>query len=243
MLKTSILHLEKTLFTTLICLFFASCQFQGIKGSGNSTTENRSVDSNFKSIEAGKGIDVIIEQNNEVLVTVIADDNIQKHIVTKVENGVLIITSDTNNFYNVKSKKVVVKMPIIEGIQVISGASVQSRNIIKSNSLSINSSSGSKIEITIEAEKTFCESSSGSQVIVKGKAIELETSASSGSSIDAKELLSNDVMAEASSGSSITVYPLRSLKAEAASGANIIYYNTPRNLDKKISSGGNIGKE
>ena len=243
MLKSSIVQLTKIGAVIMICLLVSSCQFQGIKGSGNVTTENRNIHSDFKSIEVEKALEVVLEQSDVTSVTVVADDNLQKHITTNVTNGVLSISSDINNYHNVKSKKVIVKMPTIEGIQVSSAASLQSRNTIKGNIISINSSSGAKVEITIEADKTYCESSSGSQIIVKGKSISLETSSSSGSSIDAKELLSNDVMADASSGSSITVYPLRSLTAEASSGSNIIYYNSPKNLNKKTSSGGNIGKE
>ena len=243
MLKSSIVQLTKIGAVTMICLLVASCQFQGIKGSGNVTTENRSFYSDFKSIEVEKALEVVVEQSDVTSVTVVADDNLQKHITTTVKNGVLSISSDINNYQNVKSKKVIVKMPTIEGIQASSAASLQSRNTLKGNIISINSSSGAKVEVTIEVDKAYCESSSGSQIIVKGKSISIETSSSSGSSIDAKELLSNDVMADASSGSSINVYPLRSLTAEASSGSNIIYYNSPKNLNKKTSSGGNIGKE
>jgi hypothetical protein len=243
MLKSSIVQLTKIGAVTIICFLVASCQFEGIKGSGNVTTENRTINSNFKSIEVEKALEVILEQSDVTSVTVVADDNLQKHITTTVKNGVLSISSDINNYQNVKSKKVIVKMPTIEGIQASSAASLQSRNTLKGNIISINSSSAAKVEVTIEVDKAYCESSSGSQIIVKGKSISLETSSSSGSSIDAKELLSNDVMADASSGSSINVYPLRSLTAEASSGSNIIYYNSPKNLNKKTSSGGNIGKE
>ena len=243
MLKSSIVQLTKIGAVTIIYLLVASCQFQGIKGSGNVTSENRTINSNFKSIEVEKALEVILEQSDVTSVTVVADDNLQKHITTNVTNGVLSISSDINNYHNVKSKKVIVKMPTIEGIQVSSAASLQSRNTIKGNIISINSSSGAKVEVTIEADKAYCESSSGSQIIVKGKSISLETTSSSGSSIDAKELLSNDVMADASSGSSINLYPLRSLIAQASSGSNIIYYNSPKKLDKKTSSGGNIDKE
>lgn len=243
MLKSSIVQLTKIGAVTIICFLVASCQFEGIKGSGNVTTENRTINSNFKSIEVEKALEVILEQSDVTSVTVVADDNLQKHITTNVTNGVLSISSDINNYNDVKSKKVIVKMPTIEGIQVSSAASLQSRNTIKGNTISINSSSGAKVEVTIEADKAYCESSSGSQIIVKGKSISLETSSSSGSSIDAKELLSNDIIADASSGSSINLYPLRSLTAEASSGSNIIYYNSPKKLDKKTSSGGNIDKD
>ncbi len=65
-----------------IAVTLVSCQLHGIKGSGNITTENRNVSGDFKSIRAGKGLDVVIEQASTTSVTVIADDNVQKHINT-----------------------------------------------------------------------------------------------------------------------------------------------------------------
>ncbi len=230
----------------LLCMsvcFFASCQYNGITGSGHVTTENRNIQSEFKSIEAGKGLDIVLEQFDTTKVTVVADDNLQKHITTKVENGVLIISSDYNSYRNVKMKKVVVQMPFIEGITIKSGAKLDSRNTIKSPSISIESSSGASITIHIESEKAICEASSGSSITIYGKTINLETASSSGSTIDAEKLLSNDIRASASSGSNIDVYPLISLKADASSGGNIHYHNIPKNLNKKSSSGGGINKE
>ena len=241
------IQLKKTFAkSTFICtavFLFASCQFNGLKGSGKVTTENRTISGDFKSIKAEKGLDVVLEQGTDVSVAVIADDNVQKHISTTVENGVLKITSDVNNFFDVTSKKVVVKMPSIENIQVSSGASLNSRNTIKSNTITLKSSSGGSLSITIIAEKATCESSSGSSITVNGKAIDLETAASSGSDISAEKLLSNNITASASSGSTIAVYPLVRLNADASSGANINYYYVPQNINKKSSSGGSISKE
>lgn len=240
--------LNKRIFLKLVLLctavsLFASCQFNGITGSGNVTTEKRNIQSEFKSIEASKGLDIVLEQTNTTSVNVIADDNLQKHITTKVENGVLIISSDYNSYRNVKMKKVIVQMPFIEGITIKSGAKLESRNTIKSPSIAIESSTGASITIRIESEKAICEASSGSTITINGKAINLETASSSGSTIDAEKLLSNDVRASASSGSNNDVYPLVSLKADASSGGNIHYHNIPKNLNKKSSSSGSITKE
>lgn len=220
-----------------------ACKFNGIKGSGNVTTENRPMTETFKSIKASKGLDVVIEQAPETSVTVIADDNVQKHITTTVSGGVLTISCDSNNFMNVESKKVVVKMPIVEGIDASSGVTVTAKNTIKSNVIALKSSSGSTISVNVEADQASCESSSGSSLTIGGKAISLETAASSGSEINAEKLLSNDVIASASSGSSVNVNPLVSLNADASSGANISYYNIPKNLNKKSSSGGSVNKQ
>lgn len=226
-----------------LTIAMASCQFNGIKGSGNVTTENRNISGDFKSIKAENGLDVVLEQSPSTSVTVIADDNVQQHILTIVENGVLKITSDVHSYLNVESKKIVVKMPEIESVQVSSGTSFNSKNTIKSNVIKLKSSSGSSLNIAIEVDKATCESSSGSSITVHGKAIELETASSSGSNIEAEKLLSNNITSSASSGSTTDVYPLVSLNADASSGGNINYHNVPKNINKKSSSGGSISKQ
>lgn len=227
----------------LLSISLASCQFNGIKGSGHVITVNRNFEGGFTSIKAEKGLDVTLEQAGQTNVSVVADDNVEKHIRTTVNNGVLNITCDINNFINVESKKIVVKAPSIQSVETSSGVSFNSKNTIKGHTISLKSSSGSSINMAIESDKAFCETSSGSTMIVSGKAIELETAASSGSSINAKKLLSNDITASASSGSSINVYPLVSLKADASSGGNVNYHNVPKNLNKQTSSGGAITKQ
>ena len=230
----------------LICsalMLMVSCQFNGIKGSGNVTSENRPVSEDFKSIKVGKGLDVVLEQSNTKSITVIADDNVHKHIKTTIENGVLSITSDATSYLNVDSKKIVVSTPSIENIKVSSGASLYSKNTIKSSKIVIKASSGGTINIMIETENALCEVSSGSDMKISGKALTLETATSSGSSLNAEKLISNQIIASASSGSNIDVYPLVSLKAVASSGASISYHNVPKNLNKKSSSAGSIEKK
>ena len=106
----------KFILVTLTALLFASCNhsinLNSIKGSGNVTTENRRVEGTFKSIEVSNAIDLVIEQSKNTSISVEADDNLQQHITTKVENSVLIVGCDYNSFLNVQSKRVIVKMPI-----------------------------------------------------------------------------------------------------------------------------------
>ncbi|MBL0012744.1 MAG: DUF2807 domain-containing protein [Flavobacterium sp.] len=227
----------------IVVVLLASCQFNGITGSGNVTTEKRNVEGNFTAIEAGKGLDIVLEQSQDTDVTVVADDNLQKHITTKVSNGVLIISSDYNSYRNVRMKKVIVKMPSITRIEISSGAHFTGRNTIKSDNLAIESSSGAEIKIAVEAAKTMCEASSGGHITIQGKSIDLESASSGGSSVDAEKLIANNVLASASSGGNSHVFPLVSLNAKASSGGSINYHNVPTNLNKKSSSGGSINKE
>lgn len=232
------------IIVTLVALFFGSCSnINSITGSGKVTTEKRAIEGDFKTVEVNNAIDLVIEQSDKTEIVVEADDNLQKEITTNVENGVLIISCKFSNFNNVSSKKVVVKMPVIEGLEATSASTITSKNILKGDNISLSSSSASSINVTTEYESIQIESSSGSNQSVNGKVIHLETSASSGGIIDASKLLANEIDANASSGGSIQVHPLVSLKADASSGGNINYNGTPKSIQKEEHSGGSVNQE
>jgi len=238
--------ITKFIIVTLMALLFSSCghsmNFNGIKGNGNITTETRNVSQDFKKIEVSRGIKVIVEQSGNKSITVETDDNIQQHIITKIENGVLKIESDEN--YNTSETPVVnVKMPIINGLSASSGSEITSSGTLITEYIDVKSSSGSEIKITVEADVIKTESSSGSQIEASGKALKLETSASSGSTIDAKNLMTNEVISKASSGSSTDIYPILKLEAKATSGSSINYHNVPKTVSKEENSGGSVGQE
>jgi hypothetical protein len=86
-------------------------------------------------------------------------------------------------------------------------------------------------------------SSSGSTIKLKGLTLKLESTASSGSTTKCSQLLANEVIADASSGSNIEVHPIVSLKAEASSGASIHYNVVPKTINQKSSSGGSINQD
>ena len=239
--------ITKFVVVALTVLLFASCNYsidlKSIKGSGHVTTEKRTVNGDFKSVEVSNAIDLVIEQSDKTEIIVEADDNLQKGITTKVENGVLIVSSKYHNFLNVKSRKVTVKMPIIDGLQASSGSSIKSIGTIRGENISLDASSAAEINLDIESDFISSETSSGSSISIHGKALKLETTASSGSEIDAKDLLANEVISNASSGGEITVHPLVSLDAEASSGGDIKYNTAPKSIQKRSSSGGSVSQE
>jgi len=134
-------------------------------------------------------------------------------------------------------------MPIIEGLEASSASSINCNNTLKGSNINLVSSSAGSIHATVECENIQLNSSSASNQTINGKAIHLETSSSSGSVLNAGELLANDVVAHASSGSSTAVSPIVSLKAEASSGGNISYKKTPKSIQKEENSGGSVHQE
>ena len=239
--------ITKFIIAALMALLFSSCgnccNFSyGIKGSGNITSETRNANQDFKNIKVSQGIKVIVEQADNKSITVETDDNLQKHIITQIENGVLRIKSD-ESYNSTETPIVYVKMPIINGLDSSSGSEITSSNVLITENIHVKSSSGSQININVEADAINIESTSGSSIEASGKALKLETSSSSGSKIDAENLMANEVISQTSSGSSTSVYPIVKLDAKASSGSSISFHKAPKTLIKKESSGGSVDEE
>ena len=240
------IHLAKIIVISFIALLFGSCNINwnfgsGIKGNGKITSSVRNITENFENIKVSQGIEVIITQSNDKLVSVETDANIQEHIIIKVENNTLIVKADEN--YNTsKSPRVTVNMSTVKELKSSSDAEISSTNVLKSNDIEIEASSGSEINIDVESENITLKSSSGSEISVNGKAINLEINASSGAQIEAQELLANDINVIASSGSDVSVFPILDLKAKATSGANVAYHKIPKTITVVESSGGNVSE-
>ena len=232
------------LIVLLLTLSITSCNgnlnlIDGIDGSGNVVTEKRNIETPFTKIQASTGVEVILEQGSPSEVEVEVDDNLMKYIVTRVENGTLIVKID-GNINTMESAIVRVKTKTIEGLESSSGASIKTINKLSGTSVALKTSSGSTIQADLEYEKVSCESTSGSEIKVSGKALALDTKSSSGSEINAKELASNEITAQSTSGSSTTVNPIVLLNAKASSGSSIDYVKEPKKVVKEETSGGSV---
>lgn len=239
-----IMNLVKIIVSILIGLFATSCEIKidgidSIQGNGKIVTENRTVNEPFTKIEASRGLDIEVIQSEVLSISVEADDNLLEHIETKINNGILKISSD-KNIRRSKSKKIKVTVTNLEKISVSSAAEVEIKNTLITPSISFKASSGGEIEAIVEAEKITCNSSSGGEISLHGKALFIDVSVSSGGEINAEELLSNQVIASASSGGSIKTHPIISLDGKVSSGGSISYYNEPNSITKQINSGGSI---
>lgn len=242
------LFCTKVIAVTTTALLLSSCHVkdihigEGIDGNGNVSTQTRNVGSNFSKIDVNRGLSVIVEQSDSYFVEVEADDNLQSHITTTVENGTLVITTD-ENIDEATAKIIHVKMPSLTEIELSSGSNVSTKGVYKGTNIEVKASSGSQSELDLEFDNISCETSSGSSVNLSGKALKLTTDSSSGSQIEAQNLLVNDVVSESTSGSATNVHPLVSLNGKASSGSSINYDSSPKTVTKEESSGGSVSKE
>ena len=215
----------KAIVIALVALLFGSCNGNfnlGIQGNGKVKSEIRNITEKFTKVEANEGLNVTVEQSNITEIIVEADENLLKLIETKIENGVLIL-STKKQIGNYQKLDVRIKMPIIEALTCESGSSLKTVNTLKGNKIQLESSSGSDLNANVSYDLVEASSSSGSDLNVEGIALKLETSSDSGSDLNAEKLTANEVIASADSGSETKVNPRVSLKADANSGGSILY--------------------
>jgi hypothetical protein len=242
-----VIFFSKVIAAALVALSITSCNHnfdfgKSITGSGKVITEKRTL-ANFDKVAVSQGLECEIIFSDQLEVTVEADDNLINGIHTTVQNGTLKISSEYDNYINVTSKRIIVRMPKIVSLESTSGSTLKSGSILTSDDITLKSSSGSSLEVEVEADKVTLETSSGSEQKVIGKALKVFTASSSGSHIDANELLANEINAQSTSGSSTTVNAILLLDAKASSGSSITYVNNPKEVRKEESSGGSVSKD
>ncbi|MDO9036842.1 MAG: head GIN domain-containing protein [Lutibacter sp.] len=224
------------LFTTSSCIFDG---IVGIKGNRNVVSEDRTIKSDFEIINVQQGINLTITQGKPTSIRVEADENVIDLLITEVKNNELNIYFE-KSVYQAKARNVYLTTESISKIKASSGASVKSENTIQTETLELDSSSGSTMKIRSNANEITSESSSGSSITIVGKSNSFTANSSSGSSINAKDLKTVNAITKASSGANIDVNVTGKLTAKASSGADIDYEGSPETINKETNSGGSV---
>ena len=238
-MKTSSTKLLTILF---IGTLFSSCaidMFNRATGNRNVVTEDRSAKEDFTKIKVSTGLELYISQGLKNQITVEADENLQDIIITEIQDGMLKIYSE-KNIWRAKARKIYVTIENLEAIAATSGSDVYANETLKVNNLNISATSGSDINISVDANTVETNATSGSDIEVSGVSNNHISKATSGASIDAYQLQSKNVSAKVTSGADINVYASESIVAKATSGGDIDFIGNPKKVDKKTSSGGSV---
>jgi len=239
--------LIRLIITSIVSILMLSCNFsmnfgEGVDGNGNVISQDRTISKDFSSIKVSQGLELYITQSNDVSLSIEADENLHDIIMTEVENGVLKIYT-TENIRRATSKKIVLDITGISGIEATSGSDVNSTNTIAADELKLSTTSGAVMELRVETKLLKCSTTSGSDIKLSGETINLIASATSGSDIDADNLEAEISDVNVTSGADISVNTSKELTARATSGGDIKYSGNPEKVDKSDSSSGRIRQQ
>ena len=232
----------KYLYLILIAATIISCR-NGVRGSGNIIKDKRQL-SEFTSMSVSGSIKVEVKTGTEASLIVEADDNIMPYVVTNVSDKNLSIKlKGINNLRNA-TVRIYIVVPTLNKISTSASAEVRSEEAVtNSDKISFTASSGSLINLNVDAPSVSAGGSSGANIILKGRTKNLSAESSSGSDVNLIELKAENVTASASSGASIDIFVSVGLNASASSGANVKYKGGAPSVVKNVSSGGSVNPE
>lgn len=236
----------KKILSLLLVVCSASLFAQKKTVINDLNAEPRSV-SGFHAIKVSDGIDLYISYGEEAAAVSASEIKYRDKIKTQVDNGVLRIWYDNDNFNqiiftNKRNLRAYVSYKVLDAITASAGSDVLVDGVIKGNSLTLKISSGSDFKGNVEVNELDVDQSSGSDVTMGGKANTVSIEASSGSDFNGYSLVAEVCSARCSSGSDITITVNKELKAKASSGSDIHYRGNASTVDITKSSGGSVRK-
>lgn len=238
-----LLHLSKVILLAAT-LFMMSCgntQISEQLNNSKATTEVLEVTADFDKIRVSQNIEVELTQGPVKSFDIIASDEARKNLEIEVENGEVSIGFLKNSMFRNSSKvKIIITNPNISSLSTSSSAKIIGMNTIKSKNLTLKSSSGSEMELSVDTDEVEITCGSGSSIEIKGNSKIVTANSSSGSSIEAQNLAAASAIAKSSSGSSIELGLIQSLDAISSSGSSIEYKGSPQIIQQKATSGSSI---
>ena len=234
----------KKLFSLVLIVYSVSLFGQNKTVINDKNAEARNV-RGFHAIRVSDGIDLYLSYGDEAAAVSASEIKYRDRIKTEVENGVLKIWYDRDNFNqmiftNSRNLKAYVSYKQLDAITASAGSDVRVDGIIKGNSLVMKISSGSDFKGNVDVNDLDVDQSSGSDIEIGGKANTVSIDASSGSDFDGYNLIAEVCSARCSSGSDITITVNKELKAKASSGSDIHYKGNASQVDITKSGGGSV---
>lgn len=202
-------------------LFSFSFNFKGVKGSGQTAAESRSV-SDFKGVDVGGVFKVEVTAQADYAVEIEGDDNLLQYIKTEVRGGTLHIKT-TRKIKPTTPIRIRISAPNIDNLDISGAAEVTANNI--------------------RSEKFTVDSSGASKIFINGDAVKLNADVSGATKIDAEKLNVVDANIDASGASAVTVNVSGSLNGEASGASRILYTGTPISVKKDTSGAGTVAQK
>jgi len=206
--------------------------------------------SGFHAIKISNSFTVYISQGNEDAVAISASKaEYREKIITKVENGVLIIRFDDDKKFwkgwngDKQKLKAYISVKKIDRLDVSGACDVFFEEGISSEDLSVRLSGASDLKGRIDSKKLSFNISGASDATISGNAAELSIDASGASDFKGFDMTVNYCTAEASGASSVNITVNKELSAKASGASSVRFKGEGLIRDIKTSGSSNVTRK
>jgi hypothetical protein len=237
----------------------SSPQWLPVKGTGDPVDKNFKV-SDFHGIDVSSGFDVTLVQGNAEDVTITAQENLFKHIIVKVDQGILRIYAE-RGIMATRPMKARISFKSIDNLKVSGGGDIAAETPVNVPELDVNISGGGDMTTVINTDELICRVSGGGDAQIDGNIKNYNLDLSGGG--DAKSDLNtgiitciisgggnltlrckekvNDANVSISGGGDVSLeMNVDKLKCSVAGGGNGTLTGQALDLEMEISGGGDV---
>ncbi len=233
-------------FMLLVAIFVVgqrSCHFNhfgfGVKGSGPTMTETRSVrDFHALDLDLAGDVEVRVGDYN---VEVTAQQNILPLLKTVLENGRLRIFFDENVSYT-ENLKIVVTAPAFDGFSLGGSGEILVVSPLEGDRMVVDiGGSGNVILPQGNFNSLRCSISGSGEIELGGKANNAQVDVSGSGEVHAKNMEFNSLDAHISGSGSVSANVIQTLKAHVSGSGDVRYLGSP-NLETHVSGSGEVSR-
>jgi len=237
--------MKKILLLAVIsaALFAQSCDIimdETIQGNGNMSTETRSV-SDASKIESRGSFDVEIVKGSSPSVKIDADQNLISYILTKNEDGRLIIR--TKEGYDLKSDhkiKVTVTTSQLEDVQVAGSGNVTSTDSFEgADQLKVGIAGSGNITLVVSTPKVDASIAGSGDINLTGETKDSKIEIAGNGNYKTENLKAENVEIHIAGSGNARVYASVSLDINIAGSGDVYYKGTPT-IKQSVAGSGNI---
>ncbi len=210
-----------TLFFAAMVLFVSYASAQIVINDANA--QRRTLEGTFNAIKVTGAVDVYIAQSSEEGLAVSASSTEAINAIkTKVENNVLIISSEGSWLRNPKFRAYI-SVKDLTKIHAGGASDVHIQGKLKVSTLKIELSGASDFNGEVDVENLNIEQSGSSDITIKGRAVNARIEASGASDIKGFDLNTDYLDLDVSGASDAKVFVNKEMNVKASGASDIRY--------------------
>lgn len=223
----------------LCILLLSSCsEVNCISGSGNQVAENRSIDP-FTKIEASGSMKLVLIQDSLSSLRIVADDNIQKEIQTRVKGNTLIIDMETG-FCDSGPVIIYLSSKNYEAIEASGAVEIESDGKLNVQDFVLGITGSSKVKLDLNAASLKTSSSGSSEIILKGQAGTHDLDLTGSSEVEAVDLIIGKYKIRSSGASHSRINVLNELDINSSGASKVEYRGKPDRITNNESGASSL---
>lgn len=238
----------KKITVMLMTILFSAVLFAQ-KTINDANAEPRTV-GDFHAIRISNAFEVYISQGNDNAVAISASKQEYKDkIITKVENGVLIIRFDDDKKFwkgwngDRQKLKAYISVKKLDHLEVSGACNVFFEDGISAEELTVNLSGASDLKGKIDAKTLSINISGASDATLTGNATNIKIEASGASDFKGFDLVTNYCDTKASGASTVNITVNKELNANASGASSVRFKGEGLIRDIKTSGASNVSRK